>query len=245
MTQPSGTGTEAGTPALSFPQRVVGMLFSPRATFESVVAHPKWLDMLVATILVGWIAFSAFLFSPVGAQAFKDQMIAQGEQRVAAQGGDTKQVAENIERMFPIIRTFTAIAPPIIGPIFVAVVSGLLYGLFAAMLGGGGSYKQVFAVVTHAGVVAQIGQLIVLALNYVRGTMTSATNLGVFATMLPEDSFVFKLLSSIDLVWLWYLVILAMGLAVLYRRRTATIATSFLSLYVVVAVIIAFFKRGA
>jgi hypothetical protein len=103
----------------------------------------------------------------------------------------------------------------------------------------------VFAIVVHAGIVAQLGQLVVLALNYARGTMTSATTLGVFAPMLPEDSFVFKLLSTIDLVWLWYLVILAMGLAVLYKRKTSTIATSFLSLYFVIAVIIAFFKRGA
>lgn len=245
MTQPSGTVTVAGAPALSFPQRLIGMLFSPRATFESVVAHPKWIDVLATTVLVGCLAFGAFVFSPVGSQAFKDQMITQGEQRVAAQGGDVKQVAQNVERMFPIIRTAIVVSAPIIGVVFPLIVAGLLYGVFAAIMGGGGTYKQALAVVVHAGVVAQIGQLVVLALNYVRGTMTSATTLGVFAPMLPEDSFVFKLLSSLDLVWFWYLVILAMGLAVLYRRKTAAIATSFLSLYFVIAVIIAFFKRAA
>jgi len=79
----------------------------------------------------------------------------------------------------------------------------------------------------------------------VRGTMTSATTLGVFVPMLPENSFAFKLMSAIDLVWIWYLVILAMGLAVLYRRKTSTIAISFLSLYFVIAVLIAVFKRAA
>jgi hypothetical protein len=235
MTQPNAT--VAGAPALSFPQRLVGMLFSPRATFESVAAHPVWLDVFLLTLVVLTAAWAAFLWSPVGAQAFLDQMISQAER--------AGRPTDNLAQAFPIIRLVTVCAIPVIGPIFAVVIAGLLYGVFAAILGGGGSFKQVFAVQVHAGVVSALGQLVVLGLNYARGTMTSATTLGVFAPMLPEDSFVFKLLSTIDLVWLWYLVILAMGLAVLYKRKTATIATSFLSLYFVIAVIIAFFKRGA
>jgi hypothetical protein len=237
MTQSSGTVSEA--PALSLPQRVVGMIFSPRATFESVVAWPKWLDVLLLTIVVSTVAMAAFLWSPVGSQAFLDQMIAQAER--SAQSGAT----ERVQTMFPIIRMATVGAIPIVAPIFVAAIAGLLYGIFAAILGGGATYKQVFAVVTHAGVVSTLGQLVALLLNYLRGTMTRATTLGVFAPMLPEDSFVFKLLSMIDLVWIWYLVILSMGLAVLYRRKSSTIAVSFLTLYFVIAVIIAFFKRSA
>ncbi len=241
MTQSSGT--VSGAP-LSFPQRVVGMIFSPRATFESVVASPKWLDVLLLTIIVSTVAYAAFLWSPVGSQAFIDNMIAQAE-RSAQAGGNAAQIAERVQGMFPVIRIVTVCAIPIIGPIFAALIAGLLYGVFAAILGGGATFKQVFAVVTHAGIVSTLGGLVILLLNYLRGTMTSATTLGVFAPMLPEDSFVFKLLSAIDLVWIWYLVILAMGLGVLYRRKTATIAGAFLSLYFVIAVIIAYFKRGA
>jgi hypothetical protein len=243
MTQSSGT--VAGAAALSFPQRVVGMIFSPRATFESVAAWPKWLDVLLLNIVVITLAWAAFLWSPVGAQAFTDQLITQAERSTAASGGNVAQAAENMQRMFPVIRMVTVGSILVIGPIFGVVIAGLLYGVFGALLGGGGSFKQVFAMSTHAGIVSMLGQLVVMALNYVRGTMTSATSLGVFVPMLPEDSFVFKLMSAIDLVWIWYLVILAMGLAVLYRRKTSTIAISFLSLYFVIAVLIAVFKRAA
>jgi hypothetical protein len=247
MTQPSGTVTvaESGTPALSFGQRVVGMLFSPRATFESVAAHPKFLDVMVLTIGVSLLAWVLFLWSQTGSQAFIDQMVAQAERNAAASGGNAAQASQQVANMFPLIRWFTVIAVPVIGPIFIFLIAGLLYGLFAALLGGGASYKQVVAIVVHAGVISTLGQLVVMGLNYARATMTSATSLAVFAPMLEESSFLYKLLSVIDLVWILYLVVLAMGLAVLYRRKTATIAMSFLSLYVVIAVIIAFFKRGA
>src|SRR5689334_17514926 len=164
MTQSSGT-VAAGAPALSFPQRVVGMVFSPRATFESVSTHPKWVDVLILTIAVGMIAQALFLWSPVGSQAFLDQMVTQAEQRAAASGQNPADAVAGATRFFPIVRIVILVAIPIIGPLFVALVSGLLYGVFAAILGGGGSYKQVFAVVVHAGVVAQIGQLVVLTLN--------------------------------------------------------------------------------
>src|SRR5262249_22108698 len=151
-----------------------------------------------------------------------------------SQAEKANRPTQNLQQAFPFIRIVTMIAIPIVGTIFLFLISGLLYGIFAAIMGGGGTFKQLLSVVVHAGVVSTVGQLVILVLNYVRQTMTSATNLGVFVPMLPEESFVFKLLSAIDLVWLWYLLILAMGLAVLYRRKTATIVTTFYSLYGVI-----------
>ena len=71
------------------------------------------------------------------------------------------------------------------------------------------------------------------ALNFVRGTMSSATNLGVFVQMLPEDSFVVRFLGMIDLMWVWYLIVLAIGLGVLYRRKTGPIAMGLFAVYFV------------
>jgi hypothetical protein len=46
--------------------------------------------------------------------------------------------------------------------------------------------------------------------------------------MLSETSFAAHLLGTIDLFLIWYLFILAIGLGVLYRRRTQPIAISLL-----------------
>jgi hypothetical protein len=63
--------------------------------------------------------------------------------------------------------------------------------------------------------------------------------------MLSETSFAAHLLGTIDLFLIWYLFILAIGLGVLYRRRTQPIEISLLSLYAVIALAIAVFKsRG-
>ena len=64
--------------------------------------------------------------------------------------------------------------------------------------------------------------------------------------MLPEKSFVANFLSAIDVFAVWWVLVLAMGLAVLYRRRTQPIAITLFLLYGVIAIAIAAFKsRGA
>ncbi len=125
------------------------------------------------------------------------------------------------------------------------VLSGILLAVFNALLGGSASFRQTAAVVTHAGAVSLLQQLFIAPLNYARESMASATNLGVFVPFLDESSIVARFLGAIDLFLVWWLLVLAMGLAVLHRRRTAPIFWSFMGIYVVIALVIALVMRGA
>jgi len=69
--------------------------------------------------------------------------------------------------------------------------------------------------------------------------MASATNLGVLLPMLPEGAFVTRLAGMIDLFVIWWVFILAVGAAVLYRRRTQPIAITLFGVYAVIALVAA------
>jgi hypothetical protein len=97
------------------------------------------------------------------------------------------------------------------------------------------SVKQVYAVVVHAGVIQALAQLFTGPLNYFRQSMTSATSLSVLLPMLPDGSFAARLAGMIDLFLIWWVVALAIGLAVLFRRRTQPIAISLFAVYAVIA----------
>jgi len=113
-------------------------------------------------------------------------------------------------------------------------------------MGGEASFKQVFTVLTHAGVISAVSTAFSGAIHYVRpGAAGSVANLGALLPMLPEHSFVANLLGMVDLFLIWYLIVLAIGLGVLYRRKTQPIAISLLSFYAVIAIVVALFKsRG-
>jgi uncharacterized membrane-anchored protein len=46
----------------------------------------------------------------------------------------------------------------------------------------------------------------------------------------------------IDIFYVWYVIVLAIGLAVLYRRRTQPIAITLFAIYGVIAIVVALIK---
>jgi hypothetical protein len=233
---------QVGAPrALSLPERLIGAIFSPKQTFEYVAAHPSWAAMMAVTTLLTAVAWFVFLSTEVGQQAAIDQ---QFQQREAWGQPITPEVEAGINRSGPFMRYITAASMLVIGPLIGFIMAGVLFVVFNALMGGGATYKQNLAVVAHAGAVPTLVGLAILPLNYARSSMSSSTNLGVFVQMLPEDSFLVRFLGTIDLMWVWYLIVLAIGLGVLYKRKTSSIAIGFFGVYLVIALAVVAF-RGA
>jgi Yip1 domain len=223
---------------LSLPARFFGIITSPRATYESVVANPKWLGMLALVAVLTALVVGGFLKTKVGQEAWMD---AATNSRPL-----TEQQLQGMEKIAPYIGYITGCGFLLGMPLFLAVIAGLLFAVFNAALGGEASFKQVFTVVVHTGPIGLLAQLFTAPLNYARGTMTSSSNLGVLAqSVLSDGSFAARLLGAIDIFLVWQLFVLSIGLAVLYRRRTQPIATSLFVLYAAIAVIVAFVRRGA
>jgi len=149
-----------------------------------------------------------------------------------------------MERMLPMMRYITLGSTIVMAPVITVALAGLLLAVFNAGLGGDAKYKQVLAVVTHAGAVSIISTLFTLPLNYARESLSGATNLGVLTPFLDEGSLPARFLGMIDLFLVWWVVVLAIGLAVLYRRRTGPVALSLVGAYVGIAGIIAGVMRA-
>jgi hypothetical protein len=241
----TATAAAAGsTPApKSLVARIVGIIVSPKATFQSVVASPKWLGVLAITTLVAALFTALPLTTEAGRQAALDKQV-QSMQSFGIQVND--EVYARMEKQAAFMPYTTAGGVLVVSPIIVTIFAGILFAIFNAALGGEASFKQVYAVVTHAGVISVLGAVFGGAVNYFRQRMENITNLGSLVPMLPEKSFVVNFLSAIDIFVVWWLIVLAIGLAVLYRRRTQPIAIALMSVYGVIAILIAVFKsRGA
>jgi hypothetical protein len=133
----------------------------------------------------------------------------------------------------------TAGAVLVFTPIMTLAFAGIMYLVFNVMMGGDATFKQVFAVFAHASVISTLAQLFTGPLNYFRGAVTSATNLAVLLPMVDPKSFAGRVLSMTDLFLIWWVLVLAMGLAVLYRRRTQPIAWSLYGVYAAIVLVAA------
>lgn len=222
--------------------RLVGVVFSPRATYTSVAARPRVLGALAAVALISAVSLFVFLSSDVGTTAALDQQVRQMESF-----GRTLTDAQyqRMEQMAPYSRYVGALFQLVTLPIMALIVAGIALAVFNAGLGEDASFKQVLAIVAHSGAIIVLSQLFNLPLAYARESLSSAANLAVFLPFLDESSFAARLLGSIDLFIVWWVVSLSIGLAVLYRRRTGPVATTMLIVYGGIGLVIAAVKSMA
>src|SRR5262249_32207343 len=128
-----------------------------------------------------------------------------------------------MEQMAPYAKYFAAGFQLVLTPVMALIVSGIVFAVFNAALGGDGTFDQAFSTVCPSGVVLSVAQAFGLPLAYAQESMSGATNLAVFAPFLDENSFAAHVLGSVDLFLVWWIVSLSIGLGVLYRKRTTPI----------------------
>ena len=231
-------------PELSLPSRLIGVITSPKATFERIVPHPKVLGALAAVAILTAIITSSFFFSQAGQQAWLNSQ-AENYEKFAKQPYPPDQAAM-MEKFAPYVGYMTMGSVIGLGPVFTAFIAGILYLIFTFGTGGLAKYKQVLAVTAHASIISVLGAVLATALQFMRGTITiqRPANLGVLVPFLPDNGFIATFLGTIDLVTVWWLFVLAIGLAVLYKKKTAGVAAVLFGIYGVIACGIAVFMAG-
>lgn len=217
--------------------RVIGIITAPRETYAVVAAAPRWLGMAILIILIAGGCQMWFQSTQIGKQATLDESV----RRLESFGVTVSdQMYEAIRK--PIMEPpawrigVSAAAMVVVPPIIWAAMAGLLFLVFGVFTGGRATFKQVYAVVVHSGVISTLGTLFLTPLNYFRESLSSATNLGVFMPFLSESSFLGRLVGMVDLLLVWWVTSLAIGVAVTYKKKTASVALVLFGVYAVIAI---------
>jgi hypothetical protein len=123
-------------------------------------------------------------------------------------------------------------------PVAATAIAGVLYGAFAAR-GRRATFSQALAVTAHAGVILALRDVVSAPVNYVRESLASPVTLNYFVGVLNESSPLARFFSLFDLFMLWWIVVLAIGVAVLYGMRVTQVAAGSIAIYVGIAVLLA------
>jgi hypothetical protein len=229
-------GIEAEAPDLGLLSRLVGVITSPADTFRSVVAHPRPLGMLALVTVLS----AGFAALPMTSEAGREAALAAQVEGMESFGLTVSDAQFERMRQGMAVAPYTTFASIlVISPIVTLVFAGILYVVFSAIMGGEASFRQLFAVTAHASVITALQQAFTGPLNYARGEVSSATNLAVLLPMIDERSFPGRVLAMTDVFLIWYVLVLAIGLGVLYRRRTQPIALGLYGVYAVIVLAVA------
>jgi hypothetical protein len=228
-------------PPMNLLQRAIGVIFSPRETYTAVAARPRWFGVLMIALLIMSGAQFALLSTDVGKQLALDQQV--GTLETFGQTVSDEQYAQ-MERGMENARYISPVFTLIFTPLFMALTAGILHVIFGLMGGGNGTYRQVYAISAHSAIISSL-QLVFTTIMTIASGRPAGANLGVFVPMLEETTFLVRFLQTIDVFYVWSTLSTAIGLAVLYRRRTGPIAMVLFGIYLVIALIVAFVRSGS
>lgn len=219
--------------------RFFGVLLSPTETFRAVAARPTWIPVALIVILLSGGCQLWFQSTEVGRQATLDEAVRRSESfGFKIEGEAYERMRQSIMEPPAWRVAVSAAAMVVVPPVVWAAIAGVLFLAFSA-LGGQATFRQVFAVVVHSWVVLATGAALMTPVNYVRESLSSATNLGVFLPFLPEGHFLARLAGMVDVFLVWWVAVLAIGLAVCYRKRAGRVAAGLFAAYGLIAVVLA------
>ena len=232
----NGTEPESYQEFGTLPDRMLGVVRSPRAVFRALIARPRWAGVMVTTYLVTAACGAALMQTGVGRQALVDQW----ERSAEAFGRD---VDDALYGRFVAWSehgaAYAAVRAALGGPVLAVAAAAAIMAVFNATSQVRASYAQVLAIVAHAGVIAALGQALAAPIAYVRETLANPATLGRVLPAFDEASPAGRFLGAIDLFLVGWAVVLGLGIALLYRRPPARTAAGFVGVYVVFAALLA------
>lgn len=216
-------------------QRIIGVLFSPDATFASIARRPDWVLPLVL-LLISSLAVGIVIAQHVDFGAAAREAMEQNKNMSQEQLDRGVKMAGSIGKV-------TTYLSPVLSLIGLLIIAGVLLLAFR-LFGGEGDFKQAFSVVCYASIPSIIKGLLMLIIIVAKGGIIPAqglatlvrTNLG-FLVDYKANPMGFALLSSFDIFSIWYLALLIIGFAYVSRLSRVKSAVIIISLWIVVLLI--------
>jgi hypothetical protein len=210
---------EAQAPINGF-GRLIGVFFSPKATFESIARRPSWvLPVVLMTLLglvVGFVMNQRVNWRDVASKRIEESP------RASQLSADQKEQQLSMSaKISPAI----AYAIGLLAPILIAViVGGVMLGAFNLLGGANANFKVSMGIVSHAYFVSIVSSLLFILILYLKAPGTVdlenpvAANLGAF---LPDGTakWLTTLGTAIDLFSFWIMVLIAMGFAAFNPKK--------------------------
>jgi hypothetical protein len=198
------------TKADSVGSMLVNIFLSPMRVFESIKAKPTWIIPFVITLLA--MAGTSYVVAPLAMEMQKQQIMTSDkytpEQRdVAVQQMETYK---GVGAIFGVVGGIFG------GAIMVFLMAGIIMLMGSVVFGGSAKFMELVSLVCFAGMISVLGQLVKTPL--MKQTIDIRTSLAVLLPGSDIKPFVYTILNSLtDVFFVWEMILVIGGVAVLYN----------------------------
>ncbi len=213
-------GPEAPEKVNSF-GRIVGVIFSPKETFESIVRKPTWLLPTILLCVAGVAFIMAFGSRP---GAWRAYMETQFEKSSRAQQLTAQQREQALETQLKYTPKVTPAIVPIADFLVVLIVAAIYWGVFSMGAGIKLNFKTSLGITAHAWVPFILSGLLAIVVVLLKDPSTVDLNNPLAADVgayLPTGSSkaLIAAAHSLDLFSFWVLALFAMGFSAVNPKK--------------------------
>lgn len=212
-------------------QKIIGVFTSPGKTFASMAQDPSWLLPIIIFAAVNLI----FLFT--AQDIIIQETLTQQEEKMLEQGMDSEQIGQALATTEKFIKYASPIMAVVVPLIILLIVSAVFLFVGNVVMGGSVTFKQLFSVTAHSWLIFSLGALIVLPIVLAKDTMQVSFSLSTLMSEESEGTFIYQLLSKLDIFAIGWIAVQSIGLAAIYKMKTQEMATAIISLYAIYAIV--------
>jgi hypothetical protein len=86
------------------------------------------------------------------------------------------------------------------------------------------TFQQALAIIVHASAILAVRAIVAAPINYARESLGGATSFSIIMPAFGESTFPARLFGAVDIFIVWWVVLVALGVSILYQTRTLPIA---------------------
>jgi hypothetical protein len=180
-------------------QKITGIYYQPAKVFEQL--KPKTLWWVPLIIVLAASAAVVLISRPVVLPEIMAQM-AQNPNIPPERLAQSQDMAQN--PLFSLLNVAVGL------PLIWLVVCLAFWGIFS-MLGGKGTFGQMFAATAWAWMISLPGNLVKVPLMFIMQTAKVHTSLALILPPDMDETYLFRLLDQIDFFTVWTVAVLALG----------------------------------
>ncbi|MBC8183945.1 YIP1 family protein [candidate division KSB1 bacterium] len=196
---------------LSVVQKLVGVFFSPRDSFESIDRKPDWLVPLIVVVLI------TLIFTMVTLPITMPEQMEKQRVKFEERGMSDDEIDQAMAMGEKIGKISGPIGAVIVVPIMLLIFALIFWFVGNIVLGGQTTFKKMFSVYTYSSLIGMFGLL--LRIPLILSKQTADVHFSI-ASFLPADqskTFVYNILKGFDIFAIWQYIVLAIGFAVIYK----------------------------
>ena len=225
---------------LSLIEQLIGIVYNPIEVFEDLVKVPRWIFFFSVLALLSIVLSIAIWQIPKSADALKEMVYEQIKKVEQERGIEIPE--STIETQLKISKY----AGPIIAPLSIIIlaflIAGIVYLISYLFLSGKASFLMHFYVVIYSSAISLFNGILYSFVLIVWGKAEFAISLILFFPFIDEQHWIYPFLENFNLMYLWQMIVVGLGLKVINQWKTHKGMTVTVSLYVFYVILMGLVK---